>query len=102
MKINYFITLVVTVALVASPAFSAKKEKVKLLPPGLEKKAERGQPLPPGWKKKLKKGAVMDSNVYRQGKIVVPLDSKGLVTVRIEGKLVKLYKATRVIAEILE
>lgn len=102
MKINYFITLVVTVALVASPAYAAKKEKVKPLPPGLEKKAERGQPLPPGWQKKLKKGAVMDANVYQQSQIVVPLDSKGLITIRIEGKLVKLYKATREIAEILE
>lgn len=102
MKINQLITIVVLAALVASPAFSAKKEKVKLLPAGLEKKAERGQSLPPGWLKKLKKGAIMGSNVYQQSKIVVPLDSNGLITISIEGKLVKLYKATREIAEILE
>ena len=43
----------------------------------------------------------MDKNVYQQSQVVVPLDSRGLVTIRIEGKLVKLYKATREIVEVL-
>lgn len=102
MKINKLITLLVIAAFVASPSFAAKKEKVKPLPAGLQKKVQSGKPLPPGWQMKLKKGSVMDGQVYQQSQIVVPLDSKGLITVRIEGKLVKLYEATREIAEILE
>ncbi len=87
-------------SLIASPVY-AKKDKGKQLPPGLQKKVERGQSLPPGWQKKLAKGEVMDKNVYQQSQVVVPLDSRGLVTIRIEGKLVKLYKATREIVEVL-
>ena len=44
----------------------------------------------------------MDRDVYRQGDIVVPLDSRGLLTMRLEGKLVRLVKATRELVEILE
>jgi hypothetical protein len=103
MKIINIITLLVLAGLIAGPAHAKKdKDKGKQLPPGLQKKADKGGSLPPGWQKKLAKGEVMDKEIYQQSSIVVPVDSHGLVTVRIEGKLVKLYKATREIVEILE
>lgn len=71
------------------------------LPYGLQKKLNRGQSLPPGWQKKLRVGGVLSTQIYRQGEIVVPLDRHGLVTLRVEGKLIRLYQATREIAEIL-
>ena len=84
-----------------SPVY-AHNEKPKKLPYGLQKKLEKGQSLPPGWQKKLIVGSRMDKEVYQQGDIVVPLDSRGLLTIRLEGKLVRLVKATREIVQILE
>ena len=101
MKIRSIITLLVLAGLMAGPAV-AKNDKQKKMPPGLQKKAAKGQPLPPGWQKKLAKGEVMDKRVYQQSQIVVPVDRHGLVTVRIEGKLVRLYQASREIVEILK
>lgn len=71
------------------------------LPYGLQKKLKKGKPLPPGWQKKLRVGGVLDPWIYSHGDIVIPLDSNGLVTIRVEGKLIRLYQATREIAEIL-
>jgi len=70
------------------------------LPPGLQKKMQRGQALPPGWQKKLVVGKVMEKDIYDQGKIVAT-DSKGLVTISIQGRLVKLAEDTREIVDIL-
>ncbi len=50
----------------------------------------------------MAKGEIMDENIYQRSQVVVPIDSRGLITIRIEGELVKLYKATREIVEILE
>jgi len=103
MSIKNIVILSAVVGLVAGPVYAKNdKDKGGHLPPGLQMKAAQGKPLPPGWQKKLAKGQVMDADVYQQGQVVVPLDSKGLVTVRIEGKLVKLYQATREIVEVLE
>lgn len=99
--LNTFIGILLLAGFAAAPVH-AKQDKDHQLPPGLQKKAERGQPLPPGWQKKLYKGEIMDKEIYRHSQIVVPLDSKGLLTVRIEGKLVKLYEATREIVEVLD
>lgn len=101
MKSTNIITLLVVAALFSGPIF-AKNDKNKQLPPGLQKKADKGKPLPPGWQKKLAKGQIIEKEVYRRSEIVVPVDSRGLITVRIEGKLVKLYKATREVAEVLK
>ncbi len=98
---NLLISLLVT-GLIAGPAFAAThKNKTKLLPYGLQKNLNLGKPLPPGWQMKLAKGKVLDNQVYNHGEIVVPLDSNGLLTIRVEGKLSRLYEATREIAEIL-
>ena len=101
MKSTNIITLLVFAALFSGPIF-AKNDKNNQLPPGLQKKAAKGKPLPPGWQKKLVKGQIIEKEVYRRSEIIVPVDSRGLITVRIEGKLVKLYKATREVAEVLK
>jgi hypothetical protein len=64
-------------------------------------KADKGGSLPPGWKKKLAKGAVLDKNIYDQGRIIKAIDSKGIITVRVDDKVVRLYKASREIVDIL-
>jgi len=50
---------------------------------------------------KLHRGSILDLQIYRSGEIVVPLDEHGLVTIRLEGKLIRLYHATRQITDIL-
>lgn len=93
----------IILCLLATPAL-AKKEKdhhQKSLPPGLAKKVENGGRLPPGWQKKLEVGQPIDIDIYQFKRVVVPLDNKGLITVEIDGKIVRLYEATREIVEIL-
>ena len=94
MYLKYFLSVILTIGLIISPLY-AKDDKPKKLPPGLQKNLDKGKPLPPGWQKKLIVGDRLDRSIYQQGDIVVPLDSKGLVTVRLEGTLVRLVKATR-------
>lgn len=101
MKLKALFTLLTLLCIAAFPAH-AKNDKGNQLPPGLQKKAMKGKPLPPGWQKKLAKGKVMDNDVYQQSQVVVPVDKKGLITVRIEGKLVKLLSATKEIVEVLK
>lgn len=98
------IIITMGVLLLANSAFSKqdKEKRQKGLPPGLEKKINNGGSLPPGWKKKLEVGKPIDKDVYKHGKIVVPVDDKGLVTVEIGGKLVQLYKSTREVVKILK
>jgi hypothetical protein len=79
----------------------AKNDKEKSLPPGLQKKSERGQSLPPGWQKKLVVGNVLEDDIYEHGRIIAT-DRDGLVTIRIEDRLIRLIKDTREIVEILE
>ena len=54
------------------------------LPPGLQKKVEEGKPLPPGWERKLEIGGYLDR-----------------VTVRIEGKVIRLIENSLEIVDIL-
>lgn len=75
--------------------------KDRALPPGLQKKAENGQSLPPGWQKKLAKGEKMDDAVYEKGEIIIPINKHGEITLRVDDKVVRLYKATREIIEVL-
>ncbi len=83
-----------------STSVYAQKDASKSLPPGLQKNTYQGKPLPPGWQKKLQVGDILDYDVYRQGQIILS-DDKGLVTVRVEGKLIKIIQNTREIVEIL-
>ncbi len=85
----------------ANPAV-AKDDKPKNLPPGLAKNQARGKPLPPGWQKKLTLGERLDPVVYEQSSVVVPVDDKGMVTIRVEGKLIRIMEKTQEIIELLE
>jgi hypothetical protein len=99
------ITLAVLIAVCFNPAF-AKNEKNKnkshSLPPGLQKKLDRGGSLPPGWQKKLVKGEVLEEAIYQQSDVLVPADSSGLLTVRVEDKVIRLMESTREIVDVLD
>ncbi|MCK5360884.1 MAG: hypothetical protein KAJ95_09680 [Gammaproteobacteria bacterium] len=77
------------------------KNKDKPLPPGLQKKVDRGESLPPGWQKKLHKGEILDYQVYRHGRVVIPVNHEGILTINVDGKLIRLMEATREIIDIL-
>lgn len=95
------ITIVgLSVALAVSTSTALAKPNNDL-PPGLQKKVENGGDLPPGWKKKLQRGSILDYDIYRHGVIVKPVDSHGIVTISIEGEIVRLMHHTREIVDIL-
>ncbi len=94
--------VVASLALALPLAAEAKEKGAGALPPGLAKNQQRGKPLPPGWQKKLARGEVLDVEVYERASVVVPVDDRGLVTLRIEGKLVQVMQKTREIVEILD
>ena len=73
----------------------------KDLPPGLQKKVNRGQPLPPGWQKKLHRGDVLEHDIYDRGRIIVPLDRDGIISIQVEGALIKLDNNSRKILDIV-
>ena len=97
------IILLIALGLCIGPA-AAKQDKNgnQPLPRGLQMKLERGGSLPPGWERKLVRGETLEENVYHQSEIVIPVDSDGLLTVRIEGKLIRLVEATREIIDIVD
>ncbi|MGB0860271.1 MULTISPECIES: hypothetical protein [Pseudoalteromonas] len=103
MKISVVISLL-SLALITSPliAKNDKKHGDKSLPPGLQKKYERTGQLPPGWQKKIVVGKPIEYDIYRHHKVIVPVDNKGLITVSIDGKLIRLIEATREVVEILK
>ena len=103
MNLKNIIALAVMLCLSATPALAKKeKDKQKPLPQGLQMKLDRGGSLPPGWQKKLVKGEVLGEPIYSHSEVVIPLDSQGMLTVRVEGKLIKLIEATREIVEIVD
>lgn len=103
MKSSTIICFMAIVCL-GSTAAIAKHEKngSKQLPQGLQKKLERGGSLPPGWQHKLVRGEILAEPVYSHSRVVIPVDDEGLLTVRVEGKLIKLIEATREIVEIVD
>ncbi|WP_298769266.1 hypothetical protein [uncultured Shewanella sp.] len=74
----------------------------KGLPPGLQKKVEQGKPLPPGWQKKLSRGDILSQDLYLRGKIVVPLNNHGILSIEIDGTVIELYQASRKIVDIFD
>ena len=95
-------------AYVRSCAETPKKGK-KSLPPGLAKKVAAGGDLPPGWQKKCVRGAILPIEVHRHchplpAEIVVklPAPPAGTILVAIDGKVVRLAKATREILDVFE
>ncbi|MFV8781104.1 hypothetical protein ACNKU7_01665 [Microbulbifer sp. SA54] len=101
MKHPLIATLLMAAMTTGAAVAVAKPDKSGDLPPGLQKKVDRGGELPPGWKKKLQKGHRLDDSIYSHAVIVQPVDRHGLVTVRIEGELVRLVHATHEIVDIL-
>ena len=89
---------------ISSNSVFAKNDKKndKQPPSGIQKKLDRDGSLPPGWEKKLVKGQKMEQEVFKQGEIVVPINDKGEITVRVEDKVVRLYEATKEIIEVLK
>jgi hypothetical protein len=67
----------------------------------LQKKAARGEPLPPGWQRKLAPGYQLPIHIYHHHEVVKPVDRDGLITVRIDGRLLRLVEATHEIIDIL-
>lgn len=104
MKILPIIGISFAIAICSLPASANlnNPHKGKSLPPGIEKKYERTGELPPGWEKKLAVGERLDRDVYDHSSVIVPLGKDGIVTVRIENKVVRLVQATREIIEILD
>lgn len=83
--------------------YDSQYDQDELIPYGLQKRSQNtGKPLPPGWQKKLKRGEIMEPEVYERGRIVQPVDNDGLLTISVEGKLVRLYQDTREIIDILK
>ncbi len=87
----------------------APAKKQKKLPPGLKKKVARGGALPPGWQKKVARGEVMDPVVYEHARPLPPVlvqtlppPPPGTVIVTVEGKVVRLLEATRMILDVFD
>jgi hypothetical protein len=84
MNLKNIIALAVMICLSSTPVLAKKeKDKNKALPQGLQMKLDRGGSL-------------------NHSEVVIPIDSEGMLTVRVEGKLIKLIEATREIVEILD
>ncbi len=98
---NEIVKVLVLASVFSCTMSEAKPDKNKPLPPGLEKKAERTGQLPPGWQKKLAVGERLDRQVYTNSTVMVPVEKNGMVTVEIDGRIIRLIEATREIVEIL-
>jgi hypothetical protein len=96
MNVKLYIMLMLGLTIACTSPALAKKDKP------LQKKLERGEALPPGWQKKLAKGEVLDRAVYARSHELVPVNNKGVVTIQVEGRVLRLYKATREIVDILK
>lgn len=89
-----------------SPCQAASGKKQKKLPPGLQKKLARGGSLPPGWQKKAVKGEVLGAPAWACHQPLpsvvlerLPPAPDGVITVRVEGRIVRLIEASRVILD---
>jgi hypothetical protein len=107
MNKNLIISTLLVASLSAFPVCAKndkgnKGAKGKNVTHGLQKKISRGKPLPPGWEKRLAKGNLLGKDIFEAGKVIVPVDNKGIMTIKVEGKAIKLFKATREIVDILE
>lgn len=80
----------------------------KSLPYGLQKQQSRGKPLPPGWQRKMQKGDILSPDIYSRATPVRYDDydryhvGHDETAVRIDGKVIRLLKATHTILEIVD
>lgn len=86
-----------------------RSKKSKGLPPGLAKKVARGGKLPPGWQKKCVRGEIMPRDVYRECHrlprevaVKLPAPPHGTILVTIDGKVVRLARATLEILDVFD
>lgn len=77
------------------------------LPPGLAKNVARGKRLPPGWQRKLAIGKTFPATIYEQAVPLppwilnqLPTQPQGTILVSLGGKVVRLFEATKTIADI--
>ncbi|ABM02805.1 hypothetical protein Ping_0964 [Psychromonas ingrahamii 37] len=96
------ISLLAIVLTFAFSSVEAKSDHEKSLPPGLQKKVARGGSLPPGWQKKLAVGEKLERQVYDSADIVFPVDDQGIITIKVEGRVIRLIKESLDIVEILQ
>lgn len=104
MKINKILVFILAVSFLHGTVYAKNDKghgKDKSLPPGLQKKSQRGQPLPPGWQKKLHKGDILDNSIYVRGEVVVPLGRDGIISINVEGTIIKLHEHNRKILDII-
>ena len=105
MNLKSIMMFAILLSLCSGSVIAAKakdKNKGKTLPQGLQMKLDRGGSLPPGWQKKLVRGEILVEPIYNHSEIVIPVDSEGLLTVHVEGKLIRLIEATREIIDIVD
>ncbi|MDB6027233.1 MAG: hypothetical protein JWM68_3456 [Verrucomicrobiales bacterium] len=86
-----------------------KGKKNKGLPPGLAKKVENGGKLPPGWEKKVSVGEKISVEVLKECKplpkelvLKLPPPPVGTLTLTIDGKIVRLMEASKVILDVFD
>ncbi|HEY6229244.1 MAG TPA: hypothetical protein VI282_19155 [Verrucomicrobiae bacterium] len=86
-----------------------KGKKNKGLPPGLAKKVARGGDLPPGWQKKCVRGEILPEPIFKASHplpheliVKLPPAPAGTIMVAIDGKIVRLAKATREILDVFD
>lgn len=87
----------------------SKGKKGKGLPPGLAKKIARGGKLPPGWEAKVVRGQILSVEIFehahplpRELTVQLPAPPVGTITIAIDGRLVRLFEATREILDVFE
>ena len=101
MNVKVLIILGLTLMLAVSPVYAKKKNKSNQLPPGLAKNVKRGKSLPPGWEKKIAPGKILEKDIYAHGDILVPLDPLGIVTIKIDDKVLRVHEKSMEIIKIL-
>lgn len=61
----------------------------------LQRKVDGGQTLPPGWQKKVARGQVLGVRVYKHGKVIIPIDKFGAVSIFVDNKVIHVIQAIR-------
>ena len=96
-------------AYVHSCSVATPGKKAKGLPPGLAKKVAAGGELPPGWQKKCVRGEVLPAVVFKHCHplpheilVKLPPPPHGTIMVAIDGKIVRLAKATHEILDVFD
>jgi hypothetical protein len=75
----------------------ASEGEAKRVPPALQKRAE----LPPGWQQKLVIGWPLEEAIFNHGvEIELKNNPPGVITIRVEDRIIRVFKATREVVDI--